>query len=194
MADDGVEHKADKGDAAVVLDTSDYNRKIAALLEGKAYRKLKKDPTDTIECKTVLLLKKCQAEEVCQQLRPQGSRPPRLYGLPKIHKPDIPLRPIVSIIGSPTYRLAKHLAGLLSTYTGNGPHHISNSMEFVHTLDSLHVDPYDIMVSFDVVSLFTRVPIKDMIGSARTTFRRRHLETLPPYPDHLILQLQWPVL
>jgi hypothetical protein len=31
---------ADKGNAAVVLGTSDYNRKIAALLEDKAYKKL----------------------------------------------------------------------------------------------------------------------------------------------------------
>jgi hypothetical protein len=50
-----------------------------------------------VERKTVLLLKKSpNAEEVCQQLRPQGSRPPRLYGLPKIHKPDVPSRPIVT--------------------------------------------------------------------------------------------------
>jgi hypothetical protein len=40
---------ADKGNAAVVLDTSDYNWKIAALMEDKAYKKLKKDPTDSVE-------------------------------------------------------------------------------------------------------------------------------------------------
>jgi hypothetical protein len=49
---------ADKGNAAVVLGTSDYNKKIATLLQGKAYAKLKKDPTQSIERKTVLLLKK----------------------------------------------------------------------------------------------------------------------------------------
>jgi hypothetical protein len=47
----------DKGNAAVVLGTSDYNRKIAALLENKSYKKLKMDPTDSVECKTVLLIK-----------------------------------------------------------------------------------------------------------------------------------------
>jgi hypothetical protein len=104
---------ADKGNAAVVLGTSDYNKKIATLLQDKAYAKLKKDPTESIESKTVLLLKKSPfPEEVCQQVRPQGSRQPRLYGLPKIHKPGVPLRPIVSTIGSPTYRLAQHLAPL----------------------------------------------------------------------------------
>jgi hypothetical protein len=34
---------ADKGSENVVLDTADYSRNIAALLEGQAYRKLKKD-------------------------------------------------------------------------------------------------------------------------------------------------------
>jgi hypothetical protein len=37
-----------KCNAAVVLGTSDYNRKIATLLEDKAYEKLKKDPTHSI--------------------------------------------------------------------------------------------------------------------------------------------------
>jgi hypothetical protein len=94
---------ADKDNAAVVLGTSEYNKKIATLLQNKAYTKLKKDSTESIERKTVLLLKKSSfPEEVCQQVRPQGSRPRRLYGLPKIHKPGVPLRPIVSTIGSPT--------------------------------------------------------------------------------------------
>jgi hypothetical protein len=63
----------------VVLDTTDYNLKIAALLEDHAYKKLKKDPTESVERKTVLLLKKSSfSEAVSQQLRPQGSRPPRL--------------------------------------------------------------------------------------------------------------------
>jgi hypothetical protein len=44
---------ADKGNAAVVLETSDYNRKIAALLEDKAYKKLKMDPTESLETKHV---------------------------------------------------------------------------------------------------------------------------------------------
>jgi hypothetical protein len=97
---------ADKGYAAVVMGTSNYNRKISTLLQDMAYAMLKTDPTESIERKTVLLLKMSSfPEEVCQQVRTQGSRPPRLYGLPEIHKPGVPLRPIVSTIGSPAYRL-----------------------------------------------------------------------------------------
>jgi hypothetical protein len=64
---------ANKDNAAVVLGTSDYNQKIAALLEVKAYKRLK-DPTDSVQSKTVLL-KKSPIAEVCRQLRPQGSSP-----------------------------------------------------------------------------------------------------------------------
>jgi hypothetical protein len=42
-------------------------------------------------------------------------------------------------------------------------HHIRNSLQFVQTLDSLRVQPEDITVSFDVVSLFTKVPITDTL-------------------------------
>ncbi|XP_015439279.1 PREDICTED: uncharacterized protein LOC107194204 [Dufourea novaeangliae] len=64
----------------------------------------------------------------------------RLYGLPKIYKLDIPLRPIVSTIGFPTYNLAKYLTSILTPLTG------------------------DILVSFDVKSLFTNVPFNDNIN------------------------------
>jgi retron-type reverse transcriptase len=48
-------------------------------------------------------------------------------------------------------------------------------MEFVHTLGSLQVDPRDIMASFDVVSLFTRVPIKNTMDLLRRHFEEHIL-------------------
>jgi hypothetical protein len=115
----------DKGNATVILNTVEYNRKIGALLEDPAYRGLARDPTEAVELKTILLLKVASlAEEVCKRLRPAGSRPPRLYGLPKIHKESVPLRPIVSNIGAPTYQLAKFLAGILSPLVGRSIHHV----------------------------------------------------------------------
>ena len=44
-------------------------------------------------------------------------QPPKLYGLPKLHKPDIPMRPIVSFCGSPTYQLSKYLTTMLQPLT-----------------------------------------------------------------------------
>ena len=107
---------ADKGNATVILNTVDYKLKITSLLADSAYKKLDKDPTDSIERKTIKLLKKSSLpEDLRKQLQPSGSRAPRLYGLPKIHKEGVPLRPIVSNIGAPTYQLAKQLTGFLTS-------------------------------------------------------------------------------
>jgi hypothetical protein len=103
-------------------------------------------------------------EDPCKQLRPSGSRSPRLYGLPKIHKEGVPLRPTVSNVGAPTYQLTKHLTGFLNKLTGNSTHHVKNSIHFTQILENLQVQPGDLMVSFDVVSLFTKVPVEDSLS------------------------------
>jgi hypothetical protein len=49
----------------------------------------------------------------------------------------------------------------------HSPHHIKNAIEFVQVLSSFQVDTHDIMVSFDIVLLFTKVPIRetmDLLG------------------------------
>jgi len=149
----------------VILNTTDYKQKIISLLEDPAYRRLSKDPTDSTERKTTQLLKKSTlTEDTRKKLRPAGSRPPRLYGLPKIHKEGVPLRPIVNNIGAPTYQLAKHLTGLLTHLTGNSAHHVKNSFHFTKIVESLQVQPEDLMVSFDVVSPFTKVPVVDSLS------------------------------
>ena len=105
---------ADKGNATVVLNTVDYKQKITSLLQVPSYRRLARDPTDSTERKTTLVLKKSTlTEDTCKQLRPAGCRPPRLCGLPKVHKEGVPLRPIVNNNGAPTYQLSKYLAGHL---------------------------------------------------------------------------------
>ena len=43
---------------------------------------------------------------------------PQVYGLPKIHKLDTPLRPIVSSCGSVTYGVTKELANILKSLDG----------------------------------------------------------------------------
>jgi hypothetical protein len=63
--------------------------------------------------------------------------------------------------------LAQHSAHLLSGHTGHSPHHIKKFIEFVQVLSSLQVDTRDITVSFNIVSLFAKVPIKetmDLLG------------------------------
>ncbi|XP_060528287.1 uncharacterized protein LOC132703174 [Cylas formicarius] len=139
---------ADKGNATVVLNTVDYEKKIGDLLDPKTYKKLQQDPTNRI-------LKKTNT----------------LYGLPKIHKEAVPLRPIVSAIGSPTYHLVKHLTKLLEPLIGRTASHIKDSTQFIQKIKNITLSPKDILVSFDVVSLFTMVPVKETLDLISARFR-----------------------
>ena len=89
--------KADKGNATVVLDRIEYDNKILALLNTPTYRELKSDPTARIErkvCSKLSDLKKAKifSQKVYDLLRPSATVCSKFYGLPKIHKPDVPLR------------------------------------------------------------------------------------------------------
>ena len=82
---------------------------------------------------------------------------PRFYGLPKIHKSSVPLRPIVSFVNSPTYNLSKFLSRVLSSLLKNN-YSVRNSQEFVECIKNYSVEENECLVSFDV-SLFTSVPV-----------------------------------
>ena len=85
------------------------------------------------------------------------------YGLPKVHKVSVPLRPIVSFINSPTYNLSKFLSRILSSLLVNR-YSVRNSKEFVDYVKNFTISKSEILVSFDVVSLFTSVPVDKALG------------------------------
>ena len=65
----------------------------------------------------------------------------------------------MNTIGSPTYDLAKYLAGILKPLVGNTSSFIKDSSTFVEMISNLTLEPEDIMVSFDVVSLLQKSPL-----------------------------------
>ena len=84
---------------------------------------------------------------------------PRIYGLPKVHKPDWPLRPIVSFINSPLYNLSKFIAKILTPLINSNNLSIKNSFELIDKISNFKINDNDLMLSFDVVSLFTKIPV-----------------------------------
>ena len=67
----------------------------------------------------------------------------------------------LSLRGSATYNLAQHLTKILKPLVGNTQHHVLNSSSFIQEIKDLHLGPNDVVVSFDVVSLFTNVPVDE---------------------------------
>ena len=107
----------------VVMDKQDYIYKANQLLNQNTYKVISKDPTTTIKNKLINILRVIKTKTGLgsysyKAMYPTGCVPPKFYGLPKIHKPDTPLRPIVSSCGSVTYGVAKELAKILKPLVG----------------------------------------------------------------------------
>ena len=82
---------ADKGNATVLLDKSEYNQKMNDLLKDASYKRLKGNPTTRVERKVADALKEVEnrsglSNAQRKYLVNNYSTPPQLYGLPKIHK------------------------------------------------------------------------------------------------------------
>ena len=68
--------------------------------------------------------------------------PPKIYGLPKLHKPQTLLRPIVSFIGAPSYKLSKYnyISDCYSPLAGRTSSHILNSKYFTGIMKEEHLE------------------------------------------------------
>ena len=103
-----------------MINRSDYTRKMKELLDdNKTYRPLKMDPTNEQKNKLVTILRRIKTEarledSIYKGMYPTGGSPPKLSGLPKNHKKNNLLRPIVSSRCSVTYGIAKELARILN--------------------------------------------------------------------------------
>ena len=104
--------------------------------------------------------------DLYDSLVPKGAPPARLYGLPKIHKSDVPLRPILSMTGTPSHRVANWLAILLRPIKEDICHFcLDDTFEFINRIQPLSNSLNDgtRLASLDAVSLFTSVPVKRCI-------------------------------
>ena len=134
-----------------------------------------------MENKIVQLLKRLKekqeiSDKVYNELYHTRSKPGILYGLCKIHKSIVdgvpPFRPILSAIGTPTYKLAKFFVPLLVPLTYN-QYTIKDSFSFCEELK--HFTTNLTMASFDVESLFTDIPLQETINlSVQKLFEDKH--------------------
>ncbi|MCP4458264.1 MAG: hypothetical protein GY816_09615, partial [Cytophagales bacterium] len=183
--------KADKSNTLVVLNQEDYVAKITEMLENSGdYKCLQEDPSPKInqlfdntlkrafspDCPITEMKKTnpTKFKEYQKCLKTHGRCAP-FYALPKIHKlgslpveeperaatvQQLKFRPITPSFDTIDARLCSHLTNVISQLP-RSPYSLRNSSQFLEELRTVNVHRTDILVSFDVVSLFTRVPVDE---------------------------------
>lgn len=175
---DLVVSKADKGNTIVILDRVVYNQKVNDIIQGDDFEQLNVDPTKkfTNDIKTATKSSLYIPPNTLRDLVPMNPRSPILYGLPKTHKANIPIRPVVSYIGAPAYKLAKHLNVLLRVKSGFTPQHsLKNSLDLIDKVKDVIIPPCAKLISLDVDSLFTNVPHQECLHILENMFEKQRL-------------------
>ena len=178
--------KADKGGGIAVMDKKQYIDKIYAMLEDPlVYTKIDRDDTKDI---------KCRADEIVYGLHSEGllnkkqktylvdfdPKCPVFYGIPKIHKKNWPLRPIVSQINGPTYKINELVDLLLATAEAKIPDLLRDTTAFLNVLDqNKYCSDNTYLVTMDIVSLYTNIPHEEGADWVSTWYQ----ETLNDWND-----------
>lgn len=173
--------RSDKGKHTVVITKENYMNKLQKFVdESKDYLRCDNLNIEDLAAKNNGFVskmltqgiigeeKKWLYEETCTQMA-------KLYGLIKVHKENYPIRPIISSIGMVGYGLAKFCLKILEgTFPEEGCH-IKNSVNFVKDLERIYMEEDDIMISFDVVSMFPSISLDLMFELISE--RSREIET-----------------
>ena len=123
---------------------------------------------------------------ILSNITSSGSMPARLYGLPKIHKndKDPPYRPVLSMVNAYPSRLAKYLDKILKPFIPTS-RTCKDTFDFKEKLLCATLPKDSYMVSFDVVSLFTNVPVNETIDYILNIIPRDQL----PLPKNVLKTL-----
>lgn len=156
----------DKGTGLVRIKNEDAVRKIREQIGETQI--VERDPTDTfvteIQRKLSSLNKKGRFDsKEYEKMYPSDAVPPRMYGTIKAHKPEknFPMRIVVSTVGSPAYGISSFLVNLIQPTLDKNKTRLKNSKSFVEQAKTWTIGPGETQVSYDVVNLYPKVPLKE---------------------------------
>ena len=169
----------DKGNGLVIVNSFEYNKKMSDILKDVTkFQKIEYDEDDIRKHPTVTeegrlyryiykYLRRYIDEKTYKFISPSGSEPGRLYGTVKVHKDNKPMRPIISTIGSASYNLAKFLDNLIKPHI-NSKHMLNSTSHLIEEINKNQELFHDkhILISYDVESLFTNIPVNETIELA----------------------------
>ena len=104
------------------------------------------------------------SDQVYSKLRSREGQPARLYGLAKVHMAETPLRPVLSLPGSSYENLNKTFAKFFDNIDGAKIE--INTKDARETIENNSLDTDETILSLDVKTLYTNIPLKEAIEIA----------------------------
>lgn len=172
--------RPDKGKGVVIMDKEDYEKKMNIALEKGPYeltndgRWKDNSPLSKLQNDVQKTLKRIVEEHnfnkfIASSLLVSNPKLPIVYGCPKIHKQGYPMRIICSSLNEPISKIGEYLIKELNKFQFRSVFSIQNSQQFVERIVNQKILEDEVMISFDVVSLFPSIP-KEVIKEQMIQF------------------------
>jgi len=156
---------SDKTKQTVLINKEDYMTKMGDLITNNdVYKILSNNPLEKYNTKIKTYLDKLLKNNFIDKkdfnkLYNKHYTTPRMFGLVKTHKTGMPIRPIISNVNGPNCNLSRFLNPSLNELNNDNPYDVRNSIEVIDKLNGLKIEYNEVMLSFDVISMFTNIPI-----------------------------------
>ena len=129
------------------------------------------------------------SEVIVKRIRPVGAQRARMYGLPKVHKKEVPLRPILSTIKTSARPVAEYLKDILQPIHEKYSSFCAyDSFTFATEIKSLKIPSTNFMCSYDIKSLFTNIPLSEVIKICADALYSDE-NTIPPFSKSIFIEL-----
>jgi len=152
------------------------------LKDTTTYEIIQKNPVKKVELKLNELLKRWLtlgfiSKQESYILKGSDCTLSKAYGLPKIHKENVPFRIIVSSINSTLNAFANYLKKILHNSLPLAKSHVKNSFSLFNTLIGKKIPEEHVLLSLDVRSLFTNIPFELIIEGIKDRWQYIQNET-----------------
>ena len=166
--DKSIVVKADKGNTIVIMKNDQYIQKSYDFINNNGIIKINIDPTQNYKTEINEAINNSTnllddiTKRMVKQINPQA---PQFNGLPKIHKQNTPIRPLINFKTSPGYKIAKKIAIIIkNNIILDNNHSIKNNFDFIEKTKNIDIKNNFKLASFDIVNMYTSIPIDETIS------------------------------
>lgn len=121
------------------------------------------------------------------KLKSYNGNPPRFNILPKIHKDGNPARPVTSFPGSPLKELFRLIGTPIQKIIGKTSTYVKDSWHLTDILKRFKVPSGYSLVSLDVKSLYTNIPITRVTECLKNNYKEIKKHTNIPEDNYIEL-------
>jgi predicted CoA-binding protein len=170
--------KAGKGKTTVIIYTQDFRDKVHTFLTDNNFHPIPIDPTPKDQKAIQKTLQCCDSIidiKHIKYLTQKSPTPPTLKALLKLHKPSIPIRPVVNNKNAPGHKAAKKVNTILNNCLHlDYQYNTTNSESLANELIKVKIGTNHILLTLDVEDLYVNIPIRETTHFTRAQILRNN--------------------